>query len=136
MKTIVAWGHWFVIALFTLAAFDSLSQKLIPDVIRALRSNSVTFYPVYIDALFGLIPAVFCAWGILKWRQWSRALALLLVGLALVGVVIVAPLIWGVGATDAMHVPMILYAIPFALAMTWLLHPVVRMEFAQRAKAA
>jgi hypothetical protein len=90
---VVRAGHWLIVAfLAVLAAFSFWmlikSARELPEFVNAVRTapatgpgESVGFY-IKLRLLLW-IPALICAWGVLKWRRWGQALTITLCGLAL-----------------------------------------------------
>ena len=67
MSKLVDWGHWAAGTFFLILALDVFVSSVaeIPGLLRK-HPQAVTYY-VAAHALFIWLPALFCAWGVLKW---------------------------------------------------------------------
>lgn len=131
MSTMVRVGH--ILAVILLAVFGVwmlvISARQTPELIRGLRQPLPVAGPgeavgYFISASFvAWIPALICAWGILRWRRWALFLTIPLLALGILSevsrIVLHGSAHWAdVGGT-----------VLALLMVLWLLLPSVRLQF-------
>lgn len=72
------------------------------------------------------IPALICAWGILKWRRWAQFLTVVLLAL---GILLQAAEFATLGAQHHRGTSKLLAIMGALLMIIWLLLPRVRLQF-------
>jgi len=130
MSKLVNWGHWLVAAVFTASGLFFMANRILPDLVYAVRGDRSP-YPEYIRYL-GSLPFFVCAWGILKWENWARDLAIGLSIFELLSIVIVVALA-GLHVVDASTV---MFTALICVALIWLRLPAVRAEYSRRNQIA
>jgi len=122
MTKLVNWGRWVVAAYFGMIVVGSIAG-LFAVIISHVRENQ-SFYPVYMG-FFLLVPAVACAWGLVKWRHWAYVLALVLTSFAIFTV----PLTYKVSGLHASDWELLILN---CATLVWLLLPAVRARYSRR----
>ena len=133
MSKVVDWGHWAAGTFFLILALDVLVSSVaeIPGLLRK-HPQEVTYY-VAAHALFIWLPALFCAWGVLKWRSWARNLGIVLCALfGALGFAFAFYSSSGIRVSWAL----LLMALASCSVFAWLLLPSVRAEYSRRNQLA
>lgn len=128
MSNIVNWGHWLVGMLFAALGLDSLWHTVMkfPNLLHQYPGEIT--YVILNDAMFWGITLI-CAWGILKWRWWGRALG---ITLALLWVALGSWISIGFQSGIKPNFYWVLATLIACSVLVWFFVPRVRSEYSQR----
>ena len=132
MSKVVNWGHWVVAVVFAIGGGVQVGSAL-ANVPRLLRDHpdDITYRLVF-DLLYLFL--LICAWGILKWRTWSRPTGIVLaaIGMTMVGIATVTEVQLRMGF-DFFQMAA---GLAICFSFIWFLLPAVRSEYSRRNQVA
>lgn len=132
MSKLVNWGHWLVAAILGVLGLYFLGGFIFALVVtRGLHASAPSVHANTVMISLNLVawlPLLICAWGVLRWRAWGRALTTMLCAVAIL-LEVEALIFRGI---RGFGVPEILKVTVACLIAAWLLLPSVRTQYLRR----
>jgi hypothetical protein len=132
-RRLISWGRWLSVIFFGAAGLYLFWGAItsLPKILRE-HPQEITYYFVS-DALFW-VPTLVCAWGIYKWRRWSRSLGIALSAVDFVGLGLICWSVYHSGME--LHAFWPLATLISGFILVWLMLPRVRLEYSRRDQIA